>query len=108
MKAALALLATALLTQAAHANTCKTLIMAIEGDQPSLKTYQIEVKTNGVTAIKEMLNTIQTTALECGKSHTAYVRLMEKNDKGKYTNVVKTKTRTFIATESSRILVNME
>jgi hypothetical protein len=88
--------------------TCTTKIMATDGKQQSLNVHQIEVKNkDGVSVLKETMNAITTTNLTCGKPYTAYIRKMEKNDKGKYTKIVKTRTRSFVPTKSSEIFINM-
>lgn len=99
---AIACLSLFLSANASAGNTCNTLIAATEGDEISLKTYEIEVKKDGVTVMKEKKNMFNTDSLECGKSHTVYVRLMDGN------KILKTRTRTFFVIKSNKIKVNME
>lgn len=93
----------------ASAGECTTKIMATSGgDQQSLDVHQIEVRKDGVTVLEEKASAIRTTGLECGKIYTALIRKMGKNSRGDYTKFIKTRTRTFVSTKSSRVFINMD
>lgn len=98
----LTLLIAMLATNANASNTCNTLIAATDGGEISLKTYEIEVKQNGKTVMKEKKNMFNTDTLACGGDYMVYVKLM---DDGK---ILKTRTRTFHAIAANKILINME
>ena len=101
LKSLMAIALTALSANAIANDDCNVLIRATEGKELSLKTYQIEVKKDGVTVLNEKKNTVNTDSLECSKQHTIYIRLMDGN------KVLKTRTRTFFVIKLNRIYIDM-
>ena len=88
--------------------TCKAKIMATDGNsQQSLDVHHITLMKNGVVVTDGMSSAIRVNHLDCGKSYTAIIRKMGKDESGEYTRAVKTKTRTFTASASARIFINM-
>jgi hypothetical protein len=114
MKTTLLLIVAMLATNAimtAQADTkpdCKAKIMATDGgSQQSLQTHHITLKKNGIVVTDGFSSAIRAENLECGDSYTATIRRMTKDENGEYTRVERTRTRTFTATPSAKIFVNM-
>ena len=94
--------------QADSKSTCKAKIMATDGgSQQSLHTHHITLKKNGVDVMSGMSSAISAENMDCGKSYTATIRRITKDENGEYTRVERTRTRTFTATASAKIFVNM-